>query len=141
MPPLEAWEKVFVGDEFLTSVHNTQNCIGCHGGVDGVDDMEAAHQGVVRDPIQDSDRVCAVCHTDAAEDAVDSLHRVLGGYRTALTARGADFGDDRRGQNAQNNHHDHDFNEGEARLMKFLASSQEFHELRPHPSQSPIPLE
>ena len=34
--------KVFVGDEFLTSVHNAQNCIGCHGGVDGVDDMDAA---------------------------------------------------------------------------------------------------
>lgn len=103
MPPLEAWEKVLVGDEFLTSVHNAQNCIGCHGGVDGVDDMEAAHEGVVRDPLQGSDEVCAVCHIDAARDAANSLHRVLGGYQAALTARGADF-EDPRMQEAFGNH-------------------------------------
>jgi hypothetical protein len=90
---LEAWEKVFVGDEFLTSVHNAQNCIGCHGGVGDTHDMEKAHEGVMRDPIQDSDRFCAVCHVDAAEAVADSLHQDLNGYRTALGARGADFED------------------------------------------------
>jgi nitrate/TMAO reductase-like tetraheme cytochrome c subunit len=93
LPPLEAWEKVFVGDEFLTSVHNVQNCIGCHGGVGDTYDMEKAHEGVMRDPIQDSDRFCAVCHVDAAEVVADSLHQDLNGYRTALGARGADFED------------------------------------------------
>ena len=93
MPPLEAWEKVFVGEEFLASVHNLQNCIGCHGGVDGVFSMEAAHEGVVRDPLGDSERVCGVCHTDSAQTAASSLHQTLGGYLTALTARGADFSD------------------------------------------------
>ncbi len=53
--------------------------------------MDAAHQGVVRDPLQESDRNCAVCHTDAAQAAATSLHRELGGYHTALSARGADF--------------------------------------------------
>jgi hypothetical protein len=91
LPPLEAWEKVFVGDEFLTSVHNVQNCIGCHGGVGDTWDMDAAHQGVMRDPLQDEDRVCAVCHMDAAEVVADSLHQNLNGYHTALGARGADF--------------------------------------------------
>jgi hypothetical protein len=93
LPPLEAWEKVIVGGEFLASVHSAQNCIGCHGGVDGVDDMDAAHEGVVRDPLENSNRTCGVCHTDAAEVAATSLHQQLAGYITALTARGADFTD------------------------------------------------
>ena len=105
MPPLEAWEKLFVEDEFLASVHNAQNCIGCHGGVDGVGDPSAAHQGVVQDPTENSDRICGVCHIDAAQVATSSLHRALDGYRTNLTARGADF-DDARMQEAFANHCD-----------------------------------
>jgi hypothetical protein len=88
---LEAWEKVLVGGEFLASVHNTQNCIGCHGGVEGVDDKDAAHEGVVRDPVEDSEQICGVCHAEATQLAATSLHQNLTGYRTALTARGADF--------------------------------------------------
>ncbi len=93
MPPLEAWEKVFVNDDFLTDVHSVQNCIGCHGGVDGLDDKDAAHDGVVRDPVENSDRVCGVCHVDATRDAATSLHENLSGYHTVLAARGADFSD------------------------------------------------
>jgi nitrate/TMAO reductase-like tetraheme cytochrome c subunit len=102
---LEAWEKVFVGDACLTSVHNAQNCIGCHGGVDGTKDMNIAHQGVVADPLENSDQVCAVCHVDAAKTAANSLHTTLAGYHTALTARGADF-EDARMEEAFNNHCD-----------------------------------
>jgi hypothetical protein len=93
LPPLEAWEKVFVGDEFLVSVHNVQNCIGCHGGVEVVTDMEAAHEGVVRDPLEDSGQVCGVCHVDATQHTATSLHQNLTGFQTALIARGADFSD------------------------------------------------
>jgi nitrate/TMAO reductase-like tetraheme cytochrome c subunit len=103
LPPLEAWEKVFVGDQFLSSVHNAQNCIGCHGGVDGAEDMDIAHQGVVADPLENSDRICAVCHVDAAETAANSLHSTLAGYQTALTTRGADF-EDARMEEAFDNH-------------------------------------
>jgi len=92
---LEAWEKVFVGDEFLVSVHNSHNCIGCHGGVEGVDDKGAAHEGMVRDPVEYSDQVCGVCHAEATQLAATSLHQNLTGYRTTLTARGADFSDPR----------------------------------------------
>ncbi|MBU1747920.1 MAG: cytochrome c3 family protein [Chloroflexi bacterium] len=95
MPPLEAWEKVLVGDEFLVSVHNSQNCIGCHGGVEGVDDKDAAHEGVVRDPLADSERVCGVCHAETSQLVTTSLHQNLTGYHTMLTARGADFSDPR----------------------------------------------
>jgi hypothetical protein len=95
LPPLEAWEKVFVGDEFLVDVHNVQNCIGCHGGVEGVDDKEAAHEGVVRDPMEDPEGVCATCHAESAQLAATSLHQTLSGYRATLTDRGADFSDPR----------------------------------------------
>jgi hypothetical protein len=100
---LEAWEKVLVGGEFLASVHNTQNCIGCHGGVEGVDDKDAAHEGVVRDPLEDAEQTCGVCHAEATQLAATSLHQNLTGYRTALTARGADFSDPHM-EEAFNNH-------------------------------------
>ena len=102
---MEAWEKVFVGGEFLVSVHNVQNCIGCHGGVEKVTDMEAAHEGVVRDPLGDSERTCGICHVDATRHAAISLHQNLTGYQTALTARGADFSDPHM-QEAFDNHCD-----------------------------------
>jgi len=100
---LEAWEKVIVGGEFLSSVHNTQNCIGCHGGVEGVDDKDAAHEGVVRDPVEDSERVCGVCHAETTQLVATSLHQNLTGYRTILAARGADFSDPQM-EEAFNNH-------------------------------------
>lgn len=57
--------------------------------------MDAAHEGVVRDPLADSDDTCGVCHIDAARVVSTSLHLQLGGYMTALTARGADLDDPR----------------------------------------------
>jgi len=100
---LEAWEKVLVGSEFLASVHNTQNCIGCHGGVEGVDDKDAAHEGTVKDPVEDAEQTCGVCHAEATQLAVTSLHQNLTGYQTMLTARGADFSDPHM-EEAFNNH-------------------------------------
>jgi thiosulfate/3-mercaptopyruvate sulfurtransferase len=90
---LEAWEKVLVGYEFVADVHNTQNCIGCHGGVAEAEDMEAAHEGVVRDPLEESDRGCRVCHTESGRLVETSLHQNLTGFQTALEARGADMSD------------------------------------------------
>ena len=95
MPPLEAWEKVFVGDGFLSSIHDVQNCIGCHGGVGGIKDKDAAHEGVVRDPVEDSPEVCGVCHQETTQLAETSIHRVVSGFRTALEMRGADFSNPR----------------------------------------------
>ncbi len=96
---------MFVGDAFLVDVHNVQNCIGCHGGVEGIDDKDAAHEGVVRDPMEDPEGVCATCHAESAKLAATSLHQNLSGYTTALTARGADFSDPRM-EEAFGNHCD-----------------------------------
>jgi hypothetical protein len=101
---LEAWEKVYVEDAaFLASVHNWQGCISCHGGVDGAMDKETAHQGVVRDPTSDPDKVCAGCHSTEVEMASTSLHQNLTGYHTNLEQRGADLNDPRM-QEAFDNH-------------------------------------
>lgn len=86
MPPLEAWEKVFIGDQgFLASYHARLGCIACHGGVSGADDMETAHQGVVRDP--DPQQRCALCHGETVQAHINSLHYDLEGYITVLRDR------------------------------------------------------
>ncbi|MFN2182528.1 MAG: multiheme c-type cytochrome [Anaerolineae bacterium] len=86
MPPLEAWEKVYISDEtFVDSIHGKLGCITCHGGVSGAEDKETAHEGVVREP--DSVAQCAPCHTETALADQNSLHSTLGGYWAVLAAR------------------------------------------------------
>jgi len=83
---LEAWEKVFIGDQgFLASYHARLGCIACHGGTPQTDDMEAAHQGVVRDP--DPQQRCALCHGEIVQAHVNSLHYDLEGFITVLSDR------------------------------------------------------
>ena len=89
--PLEAWEKALVHEEFLGSIHNTQDCIACHGGVAGIVGKDPAHEGMVRDPLEDSSQACDMCHSAATEHASTSLHQTLDGFRTTLSERGADF--------------------------------------------------
>ncbi len=105
MPPLEAWEKVFIGDqEFAAgSYHFQPNCIVCHGGVSEVTTKEEAHVGLVRDPSALPETVCGTCHPDVVETSSSSLHFGLQGYKTVLEARGADFSNPQMAQ-AYNNH-------------------------------------
>ena len=89
---MEAWEKVFVSDQdFLDSIHNARNCIGCHGGQGEVDDKEAAHEGMVRDPLLSGADVCADCHSEQEKLSETSLHRTVQGYRTIMGERGLDL--------------------------------------------------
>ncbi len=86
MPPVEAWEKVFVSNEpMLESIHGRYGCITCHGGVGGTDDMGAAHEGIVRDP--EADQACVDCHPDPVAANPVSLHTTQAGYYTVLEAR------------------------------------------------------
>jgi len=92
LPPLEAWEKVYISnEEFASSIHNSANCIGCHGGVGGTEDKDAAHEGVVVDPTRDPAPACGACHGEIVQNAETSLHFAINGYATVLEARGADF--------------------------------------------------
>jgi hypothetical protein len=86
VPPLEAWEEVLISNEtFLDSIHGRMGCINCHGGASGVEEKEAAHEGVIREP--DSVTVCGPCHTQIVTTDQASLHTNLTGYSTALAAR------------------------------------------------------
>jgi hypothetical protein len=104
LPPLEAWEKVYVSNaDFIDSIHNQPNCIGCHGGMPDVEDRETAHVDVVRDPTLAGTDLCASCHSDQTELAATSLHYTLNGYKTVLADRGMDF-EDPVAQEAFGNH-------------------------------------
>jgi thiosulfate/3-mercaptopyruvate sulfurtransferase len=84
---LEAWQKVFVEESFLATYHARFGCIACHGGTGGTEDMEIAHQEMVRDPHPTNSETCQLCHLDISEAHVDSLHWDLEGYTTVLSER------------------------------------------------------
>ena len=89
MPPLEAWEKVFIDDaEFMQSTHGKVGCVICHGGDSSEEDKDAAHVNMIIDP---SDANCNTCHQDIAQLHDFSLHATLSGFKSALAARGGDI--------------------------------------------------
>lgn len=88
MPPLEAWEKVWIdlttyGDDF----HAYIKCTACHGGNPDADDMETAHEDLVLDPSVAPLSPCKSCHEDITVSGTNSLHNTLAGYDTALYER------------------------------------------------------
>ena len=93
MPPVEAWQKVFVDPEkFIASDPHAKvaNCIQCHGGVGGTQDAAAAHKGVVTDPTakaESATRLCGACHADITKTQVKSLHFDNHGYDTIIGQR------------------------------------------------------
>lgn len=87
MPPLEAWEKVLIDTEAVTTgVHASLSCTECHGG-NNVADMDEAHDGLITDPSDAPAAVCGTCHADTQAAHEQSLHATLAGYDTALYAR------------------------------------------------------
>jgi thiosulfate/3-mercaptopyruvate sulfurtransferase len=95
LAPVDAWQKFYVGDEeFPSSLHNIEGCLGCHGATGEEETgVEMAHEGVLSDPTHDPERVCGSCHSTEVDMAATGLHQNLTGYRTVLEQRGADFDD------------------------------------------------
>ncbi len=93
MPPVEAWQKVFVdAQKFVESDPHAKavNCIQCHGGAAGTDDMVKAHAGVVSDPTASKDsaeKLCGACHKEIVTAQVQSLHFDSHGYDTIIGQR------------------------------------------------------
>jgi len=111
VPPLEAWQKVFVDKEkFINQDPHAKvtTCIQCHGGVSGTDDMAKAHEGVVTDPSADAEMVaqkCGTCHADIAKAQVTSLHYDSHGYDTIVGQRLGDAPESHQAwEQAQANH-------------------------------------
>lgn len=95
MPPVEAWAKVFItgegGEEFLndTEVHMRLGCIGCHGGNEGRNTKDVAHEGFDVDPSEGENNKCAdLCHQpELGHYYTDSVHATQVGYKTLFTER------------------------------------------------------
>lgn len=93
MPPVEAWLKVYVdAKKFIESDPHAKaaNCIQCHGGQGGTDDIAQAHEGLVTDPTANkasTDKLCGSCHQEIAAAQVNSLHFDSHGYDTIIGAR------------------------------------------------------
>ena len=93
MPPLEAWQKVFVDTvKYMENDPHAQavSCIQCHGGQPDTDDMAQAHAGVVTDPTstqESTEKLCGACHSAIATAQTQSLHFTNGGYDTIIGAR------------------------------------------------------
>ena len=84
---MEPWERVWIdADTYSEDIHSYINCTDCHQG-QSVDDMDAAHEGMLANPATDALTTCGECHTDVTEPSINSLHSTLAGYDTALYAR------------------------------------------------------
>lgn len=95
MPPLEAWEKVYVKEAFLSTTHGQMSCISCHAGNEKTMDKIAAHVDLVSDPSDSAETYCAGCHAGTVSMFPNSLHRNQEGYYTLFEARaGIDIRDD-----------------------------------------------
>ncbi|MBK9747727.1 MAG: hypothetical protein IPO91_13215 [Chloroflexi bacterium] len=89
MAPMEPWQRVWIDAETYTQdIHSYINCTDCHQG-QAVDDMEAAHEGMIASPGAEAATTCGNCHTDVTPDSLNSLHSTLAGYDTAIYARSA----------------------------------------------------
>lgn len=91
MPPLEAWEKVWIDPEaYAQDVHALINCTTCHAG-EAVGDMATAHTGLIAKPSADAEATCGTCHPDITPHATASLHATLSGYDTVLHERSSEM--------------------------------------------------
>lgn len=87
MPQLEAWEKVWISQDFMSSTHGSQNCTSCHGGSNTPQKMDDAHKDVVRDPAADAVAKCDPCHAGYGAQHEQSLHGTLNGYKELIKLR------------------------------------------------------
>lgn len=68
-----------VSMDFVKSQHGQIGCINCHKG-QNVDDKNAAHKGLVKDPSEEGGGgVCRECHDDITSTYKDAMHYKLNG--------------------------------------------------------------
>jgi hypothetical protein len=81
VPPLEAWEHIYVKEAFLDSDHGKLGCYWCHSGNKEVfDDKEAAHEGLIAYPSEDPENYCAPCHQEETENNTTGIHTTQQGF-------------------------------------------------------------
>ena len=80
MPLLEAWEKVYINESFLKTVHGQLGCDSCHSGVGVSFDKDEAHQGLIAYPSEDAELYCEPCHSEEMATHKNSLHKTQEGF-------------------------------------------------------------
>ncbi len=81
-PSRAAFLNAFVNPEFVTTVHGSLGCVGCHSGDATSEDKSVAHDGLV-----DAEAGCVNCHSDIVELHATSLHGSLSGKLHTLQLR------------------------------------------------------
>jgi hypothetical protein len=87
VPPLEAWEKVYVSEDFLITTHGTISCVSCHNGNSNASDKNEAHVGLIAVPSDSATIYCDGCHGNTVANNESSLHRTQNGYYTLFEKR------------------------------------------------------
>lgn len=80
MAPLEPWERVFVSEDFLQTVHGSQSCVSCHNGIEPAQGKDEAHTGLTAYPSEDAQTACGTCHSAEVASFENSLHKTQEGY-------------------------------------------------------------
>ncbi|MBN2088407.1 hypothetical protein JW964_02290 [candidate division KSB1 bacterium] len=87
MLPLEAWERVYVNEDFLGSLHGKLKCIDCHEGDPKSSEKDKAHLNLVAYPGDDAKTYCGGCHGSTVANHGQSLHANLQGYYKRIENR------------------------------------------------------
>lgn len=88
MAPLEPWEKVLIDSkEYPETTHGKFDCESCHLGEEA-EDKEAAHNGLIAKPSENSEESCGACHQEYIVPFESSLHSTQQGYWTNIETRG-----------------------------------------------------
>jgi len=77
---LEAWEIVYVKEDFLSTNHGKIACVDCHGGNKHDFTKGGAHVNLVSYPSEAESTYCAPCHRTEAGHYSSSLHKNQNGY-------------------------------------------------------------
>jgi len=124
VPPLEAWERVYVDESFLETFHGNIDCNWCHeGDAEAYNDKTTAHGGIVAFPSEEAELYCEACHTEEAQHNHVSIHTTQDGYYERFTLRS--------GIDLHDGDHDHVLEEFEAECGKCHASCGQCHVSRP----------
>lgn len=87
MSQLEAWQRVLVKDNFLSTTHGQLGCISCHKGDPDTYDKTEAHVDLVPYPSEHADTYCVSCHGEQSNTFRTSLHFSQEGYHDMFELR------------------------------------------------------
>ncbi len=87
MSQLEAWEMVYVKEDFLGARHGKIGCEVCHSGDKTAFDKETAHKNIVAVPSDKATIYCTGCHQDVVDKYAPSLHKTQQGYLKRIENR------------------------------------------------------